>query len=211
MAFDAHGNFVASTVAVAPSPATSGLSLTVQSGHGAIFPTAPFNCTVNGTGTPEIVRVTGIVGDVLTIQRHQEGTTARAIAVGDLIALTLTAKCLEDIETAIRLVSIVAEEDIPAFSAVTSLGEVADSGNPSGAFGKVIGVVPAAIEDGFSGDVIESGEVENPDWSWTAGDLVFLNGTNLSTSPPVIGFVQAIGTALGPTILLVDLQTPILI
>ena len=60
MAFDAHGNFVVSTVAVAPAPATTGLSLTVQSGDGALFPVTPFNCTVNGSGVPEIVRVTGI-------------------------------------------------------------------------------------------------------------------------------------------------------
>src|SRR5438046_600591 len=105
MSFDAHGNFIGSTVAVAPSPADSGLTLTVASGDGAIFPTPPFNCTVNGTGTPEIVRVTSIVGDVLTIQRSQEGTAARAIAIADAIAVTITAKAVTDIEAAVDVVS----------------------------------------------------------------------------------------------------------
>src|SRR5437762_14329086 len=103
--FDAHANFVATTVAVAPSPAISGTSLTVATGDGARFPTAPFNCTVNGTGTPEIVRVSGITGDVLTIQRQQEGTAARAIAIGDTIEVTITAKTLTDLESAVDIVS----------------------------------------------------------------------------------------------------------
>src|SRR5439155_9832103 len=94
-----------STVAVAPAPATTGLSLTVQSGDGALFPVTPFNCTVNGSGVPEIVRVTGITGDVLTIQRHQEGTSARAIAIGDTIEVTITAKTLTDVEAAVDIVS----------------------------------------------------------------------------------------------------------
>src|SRR5206468_2357178 len=47
----------------------------------------------------EIVRVTAISGDTLTITRTQEGTTARAILVGDQIAATITAKVLTDAET----------------------------------------------------------------------------------------------------------------
>jgi hypothetical protein len=105
MAFDAHKNFAVSSVAVAPSPAASGTSLTVATGEGVRFPAAPFNVTVCPTqalATPanaEIVRVTAIAGDVLTITRAQEGSTARAIAVGDLIAATITAKTVTDLES----------------------------------------------------------------------------------------------------------------
>lgn len=110
MAFDPHKNLAYSTVAVAPSPAGSGTSLTVATGHGSRFP-APgaqgYSCTVWPIGaipTPanaEIVRVTAVVGDVLTITRVEEGTSARTILVGDQFANTVTQKVLEDIEAAL--------------------------------------------------------------------------------------------------------------
>ena len=105
MAFDAHKNLAVSAVASAPSPATSGTTLTVTAGEGARFPAPPFNATVwpvNAMPTPlngEVIRVTGRATDTLTIARAQEGTTARAVGTGDLIAATITAKTLTDLET----------------------------------------------------------------------------------------------------------------
>jgi hypothetical protein len=105
MAFDAHSNFGVSSVAVAPSPSTTGTSLTVATGEGTRFPAAPFNATLAPSGvlaTPanaEIVRVTARSGDVLTITRAQEGSVARAVVVGDLCVASITAKALQDIET----------------------------------------------------------------------------------------------------------------
>jgi len=105
MAFDAHKNLAITTVLTAPTPATSGTTLTVAAGEGARFPAAPFNATVwpvNTIPTPvnaEVVRVTARTGDTLTITRAQEGTTARSIIAGDLIAETITAKVLTDIES----------------------------------------------------------------------------------------------------------------
>lgn len=107
MAFDAHSNFGYSTVAVAPVPALAGNSLDVAAGQGALFPAVPFNCTVWPAGVApissnaEIVRVTNIVGDTLTITRAQEGTAAVAIAVGYQIANTTSVKVFTDIENAI--------------------------------------------------------------------------------------------------------------
>jgi hypothetical protein len=105
MAFDAHRNFAISLVTVVPSPPNSGTSLTVTAGEGALFPAAPFNATVCPSGVlptsanAEIVRVTARTGDVLTISRAQEGSTARTILTGDLIVASITAKALQDIET----------------------------------------------------------------------------------------------------------------
>lgn len=104
MAFDAHKNFAYSTVATAPSPATSGTSLVVGSGEGALFPTVPFNATIWPTGSnplstnAEIVRVTAISTDTLTITRGSESSSARTVVVGDQIAATVTAKTLNDVE-----------------------------------------------------------------------------------------------------------------
>lgn len=101
---DAHKNFAYSTVATAPSPATSGTSLVVETGDGALFPAAPFNATVWPAGAQplstnaEIVRVTARSTDTLTITRSQESSSARSIVTGDQIAASITAKTLTDAE-----------------------------------------------------------------------------------------------------------------
>lgn len=108
MIFDPHQNLALATVVIAPSPSLSGTTLIVNSG--ALLPNPAgigYNCTVYPAGvTPtaanaEIVRVTAIVGDILTITRAQEGTTAKAIASGWSIANTITVKVITDIENAI--------------------------------------------------------------------------------------------------------------
>jgi hypothetical protein len=107
MAFDKHKNLALGVVAAAPAPAEAGTTLAVATGQGALFPDAPFNCTVWLAGAvplasnAEIVRVVAKAGDVFTIERTQEGTAARAIQAGDQICNALTAKLLEDIEGAI--------------------------------------------------------------------------------------------------------------
>ncbi len=104
MAFDAHTNFAYSTVATAPSPATSGTALVLQAGDGSIFPTPPFNVTIwPASVSPlvvnaEIARVTGKSTDTLTIVRGQEGTSPRTVVVGDQIAASITVKTITDIE-----------------------------------------------------------------------------------------------------------------
>lgn len=102
---DSHKNFAYSTVATAPSPATTGTSLVVAAGGGAKFPAVSFNAVVWPAGAnplttnAEIVRVTAIATDTFTITRTQESTSARSIVVGDQIAAAVTAKTLTDIET----------------------------------------------------------------------------------------------------------------
>lgn len=102
---DAHKNFAYSLIATAPSPATSGTSLVVTAGQGALFPAVPFNATIWPASTQplstnaEIVRVTARSTDTLTITRAQEGTAARTVVIGDQIAATVTAKTLTDVET----------------------------------------------------------------------------------------------------------------
>jgi hypothetical protein len=99
---DLHRNFAYSTIATAPSPPTSGTSVVIAAGEGARFPTPPFNATIWPAGAQplpanaEIVRVTAIATDTLTITRAQEGSTARAVGVGDQIAATVTAQTLRD-------------------------------------------------------------------------------------------------------------------
>ncbi len=82
-------NFSYPTISVPPSPATSGLSLTLDAGFGDMLPDAPFEATVWPAGTllplqatSEHLQVSAKVGDVLTIVR---GTPARTIISGDQI------------------------------------------------------------------------------------------------------------------------------
>lgn len=131
MAYDAHSNFGYSTVLTAPAPALTGTSLTVQAGQGALFPAAPFNCTVWPAdvqplaSNAEIVRVTVVVGDVLTITRAQEGTAAVAIAAGYQIANTASVKVFTDLEAAIAAAGTVTSVDMSVPG-----GFLAVSGNP---------------------------------------------------------------------------------
>jgi hypothetical protein len=68
------------------------------------MPAVPFNATVWPTGVQplstnaEIVRVTAISTDTLTITRAQESTTARTIVVGDQFSASITNKTLNDLE-----------------------------------------------------------------------------------------------------------------
>ncbi len=94
-------------MATAPSPATSGVTLIVTAGDGALqFPAVPFEATIWPTGVrpsksnSEIVTVTGIAVDTLTIVRAQESSVARAVVIGDQISANFTKKHLTDIETA---------------------------------------------------------------------------------------------------------------
>jgi len=109
---DAHKNFAISLVATAPSPATTGTSLVVTGGEGTKFPAVPFNAVIWPTATlptsanAEIVRVTNISTDTLTITREQESTTARTVIVGDQIAASITAKTLEDVEAGSKITEL---------------------------------------------------------------------------------------------------------
>jgi hypothetical protein len=86
-----------STVAIVPSPPNSGTTVSVQTGHGTRFPATPFKALIvsqdvvpnqtslTGIGgiapNAEIVNVTSITGDVLTITRAQDGSVAQSIGL----------------------------------------------------------------------------------------------------------------------------------
>jgi microcystin-dependent protein len=84
-------------------------SLTVATGTGSNFPqpisgTQYVVATLISAANPaikEIVYITGITGDVFTIQRAQEGTTALSWSAGDAIANWLTAGTLTALQSQI--------------------------------------------------------------------------------------------------------------
>lgn len=88
-------DFATGTVFTAPTPATSGTTLVLNSGEGAYMPATPFYATVHPpavfptVGNSEKVKVTNVSGDTLTIQRGISGISAKAIQVGWRVSNTL--------------------------------------------------------------------------------------------------------------------------
>ena len=109
MALDPVVNFFRSTIATLPV-ASGGTSIVITTGDGAKLPDPAvdgnFNLTIYNEDdpfdAPEIVRVTAIAGDTLTVTRAQEGTSATNKTSGNTwyLELTPTAKTIQDIDTA---------------------------------------------------------------------------------------------------------------
>jgi len=190
--FDAHTNLALATVAVAPSPALSGTSLIITAGFVSLFPAVPFNCTVwPSTVSPtaanaEIVRVTNIVGDIFTIVRAQEGTTAKAIASGYRIGNTVTAKVFTDIEN----------QAIFSISAGTTnaTGNQVVFANSNGVtFGASNNSITASFSGGGGGAAISAGAN-----SQSTGTVIFSNSNGVTFGLSNNGVLTAsVGTAAG--------------
>lgn len=79
----------------------SDTTITLTAGHGARFPALSsgqwfYATLVNASNELEIVKVTARSGDVLTVQRAQDGTTARAYAIADRLELRPVAAVFND-------------------------------------------------------------------------------------------------------------------
>lgn len=79
-------------------------------------------------------------------------------------------------------------------------------------FARVLGMTIGASSIGTSATIQNSGVVDFLGWGWTADAPVYLglNGS-LTQTPPAAVFIQAIGTALSSSKLLLSLQPPILL
>lgn len=112
MANDYVKNFVYGNVSVAPSPASSGTSLSLSDADAALFPdpasVGAYDVVVWPAGVKpsasnaEIVRITAKDSPsggntAFTITRQQQSTSARTIIIGDQVAMNLTAKTITDI------------------------------------------------------------------------------------------------------------------
>ena len=109
-------NLWISTVATAPSPATSGTTLIAHAGDGAyLTATPPFPVTIWAAGASpslpagnvEIGLCTAVSTDTLTITRAQESTSARTIVAGDQIAATWTAASVTSLVASTRVMRLI--------------------------------------------------------------------------------------------------------
>jgi hypothetical protein len=90
------------TAALAASISSSTTTIVVASGQGSRFPSVPsgsyFYATLYDAGNNiEIVKVTNRATDTLTVVRGQDGTSSRAYAAGDSIAMRIVAAAMADL------------------------------------------------------------------------------------------------------------------
>lgn len=204
MAYDNKANLAYATVAIAPSPALSGTSLTVASGLGALFPSAPFNCVLyppyNPTtganrnplaATAEIVRVTNRTGDVLTIVRAQEGTSAKSITAGWQIANTASALVFTQIQDSII-------QFISAGTTKASASEVVFSNSNNVSFGVSGQTVTASIPAATQSTQPVAASASNGSFAFQTLGFSDANGVTFGTSGgSIITASVAAGVAAG--------------
>jgi hypothetical protein len=82
-------------------------SFSVTAGHGAKFPAITggdyfYATLMDSAGNLEVVKVTARATDTFTVARAQEGTTARAYSVNDIVDLRITKLMLDDFKTDTR-------------------------------------------------------------------------------------------------------------
>ena len=88
------------TSKLAGSITAASTAISVQSGEGAKFP-APVSpnwfpvTLIDASGNIEICKCTARSGDILTVSRGQEGTTARAFSAGSRVSLRITKAVLD--------------------------------------------------------------------------------------------------------------------
>lgn len=114
------------------------------------------------------------------------------------------------LERRVKTKIVASGSTIPQYGAVTSTGKIANSDTDSHR-GRVAGLAQNAIPDGTAGYVITEGYIQNASWTFTAGSVVYLNGTSLSHTCPTQGFRVIIGRAISPTEIYVQLSEQILI
>ena len=85
--------------ALASAITAAATSLTLVSGEGSKFPASNFHITIDD----EIILCSSRIGDVLTVTRAQESTTASAHAAGAIVALNITAGIITQLQEAVDL------------------------------------------------------------------------------------------------------------
>ncbi|HDT2120932.1 TPA: hypothetical protein RCG88_001915 [Enterobacter roggenkampii] len=139
----------------------SATSLTVNSGTGALFPSASagvsyFKLTLVDAATgqlSEIVHVTARSGDTMTITRGQEGTTARAWSANDIAANMLTAGTIS-LLAPLDSPSLTGTPTVPTASAGTSTTQAASTAFVAGAItaatGRLINIQTPSVSGTYT-------------------------------------------------------------
>jgi hypothetical protein len=156
-------------------------SLTVATGQGVLFPTLGagdyFYCTLtNLAGTIEIIKVTARSGDVFTMTRAQDGTSATSWSIGDKVELRLVAASLNDIPKLDEANVFTQPQVVPS----------ASLGTQSTNFGQTDGRYPVYVGDaGGTADALTATLASSPLTALYDGMIVTVDAltANLTTTP----------------------------
>lgn len=176
-----YSDLSTSTVLTAPSPAASGTSLVVQSGHGTRFPSTSFYATVHPDYTyptfdnAEIVLVTNVSTDTFTITRAQKSSSAQSIATGWRISAGVYASDLPINKTK-TIFSRVKADNTGGANDTTNLGAAtAYTGTPTG-YGRGQFIVPTDFVSGTSMTLIIAMRSDSTNSSETFRYYIDLHG-----------------------------------
>jgi hypothetical protein len=111
--------------------------------------------------------------------------------------------------TSALFLSIIANEDLPAFIPVTLNGKRADSSLLSQVDATCQGISSFEVLTNNAGLFQASGVIINPLWNWTVNQSVFMNGNTLSQIRPSTGFLQRVGIAKRSDTLILKISDPI--
>jgi hypothetical protein len=172
--FDKHKNLSISTLAVVPDDVVNGTIFEVAPGDGFMFE-ANMPATICPADQPpsydnaEVVYVTAVSGDSITLRRGDQGSFRRAVAAGWLIVGSITTKAVTDLEDAVHAIISSAPggaNDLAAFQAALADGDR----NFTSDFGVTadltvqhgLGKYPSVTVINSAGDEVE-GEVKHVD------------------------------------------------
>lgn len=143
---------------------SSALSLILTSGGGNNFPsTFPFNISIDN----EILQCTARIIDVLTVSRAQEGTSNATHLAGAAVRLNVTAKAIQDLNSAVNYMEVHWEDPISLNSGTITVGQSGISVIVQSGLGVIPSIPRQVITAGYvlvgamSGGIqLSSGEVQ---------------------------------------------------
>jgi len=106
--------------------------------------------------------------------------------------------------------SIIYKENIDAFKPITANGYQANSNNLAHV-NKIIGFTLEQQNENFTGKIRTNGEIYNENWNFQKGDKIFLNNNDISTIPPITGFIQQLGVFKDEKTFLIQIKPAIII
>lgn len=110
--------------------------------------------------------------------------------------------------------TMVAGETISIHKAVVPVGDgtvVYADQQTVAEVGRTLGISYNSANVGNLVVIITSGEIDEPTWNWSPGEVFLgLNG-GLTQTPPTTGVLQVVGVAIAPTRLCVGIQLPIIL
>jgi hypothetical protein len=110
----------------------------------------------------------------------------------------------------VQQIEYTAAENIAQYNVIDSDSMQADSGDVAQA-NKILALSMTTTNTGLKGVAVVAGMVINPAWTWTIDADIYLNGTTLSETAPLIGFAIVIGKATRADAIVVNIGTPTLL